>query len=170
MEYTRICANDKCKKTFVTKRPNKLTCCAECSAEITKVRNRKWAREQYLKRKIVKSKCKNCGKDYIKTRGKVYCSDECRAAWLERNKNKVKCCCEICGSDFMAEFKVIFCSETCKEIGRNLGMNVEATRRRRKKKRDILSEYALKARMAGMSYGNYVGQEYLEKLRSEGKY
>lgn len=167
MEYYKVCANIKCKKAFVTTRSNKLACCAACSEELNRERNRKWAKEQYLKRKIDKARCKNCGKEFTRIRGKLYCSDECRAMWLENNKNKVKCRCEICGADFMSEFKTKFCSENCALIGYNLGFKDV---RKGRKKKNALSEYALRARECGMSYGKYVGIEYIEKLKREGKY
>lgn len=161
MELTKICA--VCGKAFVTKRPNKRTCSAECSVELERKRTR-------INNKSHRGVCRECKKEFVGYKGQKFCSVACKNKYIRRNKGKVRCMCRVCGAEFLSEFKTDYCSENCRLIAYNMGVSAAKKERRKSKKRDSLSEYALKARNAGMTYGQYVGQEYIENLKREGKY
>lgn len=71
-------------------------------------------------------------------------------AW-ERKK------CKICGREFVAvNWCNVYCSDECRKIG--VRKNEEAKKRSEHPNEEIV-RIAIKARAAGMSYGQYVAQQ-----------
>ena len=129
-------------------------------------------------------KCAMCGEEFVsRHRLRMYCSDECRikADRLKRNK-EVTC---TCGKKFIGFGK--YCSSTCRAKNRKVYVGIktcricgmtfygkantrlcdECKKKPKKKKGDPIIDKAVEARKKGMSYGQLVALEYMEKMKNE---
>lgn len=81
--------------------------------------------------------------------------------------------CKICGKEFMVKTNAVCCSPECSsENKRQLNLGYEKSYKRVKRKKKLkefkrvesITEIVAKAKVCGMSYGQYVGQMLLSEV------
>ena len=70
--------------------------------------------------------------------------------------------CKQCGGDFIGAAPAKYCCPECRNKAAWIRYKEKGTA-----KKDSLSETCQKAKEAGLSYGQYVAQEYLKELKAE---
>lgn len=116
--------------------------------------------------------CNVCSKIYTpKVHQQRTCSPSCSKIWHKRQCSKrqkeriIKKICAECGAEFETNNRnKLTCSSTC--AAKRSANNKKYYQRRAKtegKKKEKLAEIAKQAKQVGLSYGQYVAQQYIKE-------
>ncbi len=106
-KINRVRECDHCGDTFIRDFHHREYCSSDCYQE-------------HRRQKSI-AECKNCKELFLKTHGRLFCTDECGLSfWSEKYKirGKLVCHCKLCGKEFLSNRtqghkKHTFCSKAC---------------------------------------------------------